>query len=41
MLVLYGVFGRPLNAIKSMYADSIACMGVNGEEGIWFKTYRL
>ena len=37
VLMIYGVGGKLLNAIKSMYVDSEACVRINGMEGEWFK----
>src|SRR5678815_2244244 len=36
VLVIYGVGGRLLNGIKSMYDDSEACVRINGVKGDWF-----
>src|SRR5678815_903761 len=36
VLVIYGVGGRLLNGIKSMYGDSEACLRINGVESDWF-----
>jgi hypothetical protein len=37
VLMIYGVGGRLLNGIKSLYGDSEACVRINGVEGEWFK----
>ena len=37
VLMLYGVSGRLLNGIKSMYVDSEACVRLNRVESEWFK----
>src|SRR5678816_4329836 len=37
VLVIYGVGGRLLNGIKSMYDDSEACVRINGVNGDWFR----
>src|SRR5678816_2810754 len=37
VLVIYGVGGRLLNGIKSMYDDSEACGRINGVNGDWFR----
>ena len=37
VLMIYGVGGRLLNGVKSMYVDSEACIRVNGEVSEWFK----
>ena len=37
VLMLYGVSGRLLNGIKSMYVDSEACVRINRVESEWFK----
>ena len=36
VLVIYGVGGRLLNGIKSMYEDSEACVRINGVKSDWF-----
>src|SRR5678816_2138632 len=36
VLVIYGVGGRLLNGIKSMYDDSEACVKINGVKSDWF-----
>src|SRR5678815_3019926 len=36
VLVMYGVGGRLLNGIKSMYDDSEACVRINGVKSDWF-----
>src|SRR5678816_3049021 len=36
VLVIYGVGGKLLNGIKSMYDDSEACVRINGVESDWF-----
>src|SRR5678815_5131771 len=40
VLVIYGVGGRLLNGIKSMYDDSEACVRINGVKGDWFSINR-
>ena len=35
---MYDVWGKVLNGIKSMYADSSACDRVKGRESQWFRT---
>ena len=37
VLMLYGVNGRLLNGIKSLYDESEACVRVNRTESEWFK----
>ena len=37
VLMIYGVGGRLLNGIKSMYVDSEACVRINIVESEWFK----
>jgi hypothetical protein len=37
VLMMYGVGGRLLNGIKSMYVDSEACVRINGVVSEWFK----
>src|SRR5678815_3305278 len=37
VLVIYGVGGRLLNGIKSMYDDSEVCVRINGVNGDWFR----
>src|SRR5678815_3421689 len=37
VLMIYGVGGRLLNGIKSMYDDSEACARINGVNGDWFR----
>src|SRR5678815_3765702 len=36
VLVIYGVGGRLLNGIKSMYDDSEVCVRINGVKSDWF-----
>ena len=36
MLLIYGVGGKLLNGIKSMYDDGEACVGINGVESDCF-----
>src|SRR5678815_4343494 len=37
VLVIYGVGGRLLNGIKSVYDDSEACVRINGVNSDWFR----
>ena len=34
---MYGVYGKLLNVIKSMYVNSVACVRVKGGEGECFR----
>src|SRR5678815_2512593 len=36
VFVIYGIGGRLLNGIKSMYDDSEACVRINGVKSDWF-----
>ena len=34
---MYNVYGKLFNGIKSMYANSLACVRVKGGESKWFR----